>query len=54
MSWPIDAQVLAEGAGDDGEDDVVDGAAVLVLDPLQVGEVGADPGEAAMGADLDD
>ena len=47
----VRAQVAAERAGDGGEDDVVDGPAGGVLDPLQLGEVGADPGEAPVGAD---
>ena len=34
----VAAQVAAERAGDGGEDDVVDGAAERVLDPLQLGE----------------
>ena len=46
-------QVLADAAGDDREDDVVDGAAVLVFDPLQLGQVGLGDREAAMGPDLD-
>ena len=45
------AQVLAERAGDGGEHDVVDGAAELVLDRLDVGEVRAHPGEAPVRAD---
>ncbi len=47
------AQVIAEGAGDDGEDDVVDRAPVGVLDPLEVTEVAAHEGEAPVRADLD-
>ena len=45
--------VVAERPGDDREDDVVDGPAVGVLDPLEVVEVGADEGEPAVRADLD-
>ena len=47
------AQVVADRPGDDREDDVVDGAPVLVLDRLQRVELGADEGDAAVGADLD-
>jgi hypothetical protein len=47
------AQVAAKGTGDDGEHDVVDGAAELILYPLQLVELGVDPGKAPMGADLD-
>ena len=47
------AQMPAERAGDDGQHDVVDRASVRVLDPPQVGEIAADPGEATVGADLD-
>ena len=44
-------QPVAQRAGDDREDDVVDGAAERVLDPLELGEVGAHPVEAAVRAD---
>jgi hypothetical protein len=49
----VSAQVAAERAGDDGEDDVVHGPAGTVLDPLQLVEVGAHGGEAPVGPDLD-
>jgi hypothetical protein len=39
------AQPGAQAAGDDGEHDVVDRAAELVLDRLEVGEVVRDPGD---------
>ena len=45
------AQVLAEHAGHGGQHDVVHGAAELVLDRLDVGEVRAHPGVAAVRAD---
>ena len=41
------AQPAAQAAGDDGQHDVVDGAAERVLDELEVREVVADDGEAA-------
>ena len=37
MSWPRARRYLPRRAGDDREDDVVDRAAVSVLDPLQLG-----------------
>ena len=40
-----------QGAGGDGERDVVDGAAKGVLDLLELGEVEGRPGEAAAAAD---
>ena len=53
VSWPRARRYLPIAAGDDREDDVVDGAAVGVLDPLEVAEVGLDHLEAAVRADLD-
>ncbi len=49
---PQRTQVLAKRAGDDGEDDVVDGPAVGVLDPAERRQIAAHPGEAAVGSDL--
>ena len=46
-------QVAAKGAGHGREDDVVDGSAELVLDPLELVEVGGHVGEAAVRPDLD-
>ena len=48
---PAAAQVPAERAGDGGEHHVVDGAAERVLDRLDVAQLGAHPGEAAVRAD---
>jgi len=47
------AQVVTQGAGDDREHDVVDRAAVGVLDRFQVAELGADEGEPAVRPDID-
>src|SRR5262249_15293692 len=44
-------EVGAEGAGGDGEADVVDGAAEGVLDPLELGQVEGGPGDLTVGAD---
>src|ERR671935_2859422 len=41
----------AERPGDGGEHDVVDGAADLVLDRLQVAQLGPHPGEATVRTD---
>ena len=45
------AQVAAEGAGHGGQHHVVDRAAERVLDGLDVAQLGAHPGEAAVGPD---
>src|SRR5436190_2566369 len=45
------AQMASQRAGDRRQHDVVDGPAELVLDRLQVGQLGAYPGKAAVGAD---
>ena len=50
---PARAQPLGQRAGDDGQHDVVDGAAERVLDLLVVGQLLADHGIAAMRPDGD-
>ena len=47
------SHVAADGAGDRRQDDIVDGAAGGVLDPLQVGEARPYPGKAPIGTDID-
>ena len=42
-----------DAAGDDGQHDVVDGATELVLDPLELRQVAANPDEPPVRADLD-
>ena len=49
---PAAVQPLAQGAGDDGEHDVVDGAAEGVLDPFEGRQLRARPDEAPVRADL--
>ena len=46
-------QPAAQGAADDREHDVVDGAAEDVLDPLEVVQLGPRPGEPPVRSDLD-
>ena len=49
----VEAQIAAERTRHDRQHDVVDGPAERVLDRLELAQVAADPGEAAVGADPD-
>jgi hypothetical protein len=53
VGWPQRPEGPPERQRHRGEDDVVDRAAQLVLDRLELGEVGVDPRVAAVRADLD-